>query len=57
MSLDRAGILIFRDKISLHNFFRQCKQTKKNEQKTNVSILPLTNPLVQKLGNEERVMQ
>ena len=29
MSLDRAGILIFRDKISLHNFFRQCKQTKK----------------------------
>lgn len=32
------------------------KQTKK-EQKTNVSILPLKNPLIQKLGNEERVMQ
>ena len=33
MSLDRAEILIFRDKFSLHNFFRQCKQTKKKNRK------------------------
>ena len=33
MSLDRAEILIFRDKFSLHNFFRQCKQTKKKNKK------------------------
>ena len=33
MSLDRAEILIFRDKFSLHNFFQQCKQTKKKNRK------------------------
>lgn len=33
MSLDRAEILIFRDRFSLHNFFRQCKQTKKKNRK------------------------